>query len=153
VSLAAGGGVQREPDGVTVLLARVAAAHDTAAWRLHGNLLLQKALDPRRDAIDLAFTAGWSRRLSPLVALGVEEVAEDLEGFWDPREAEGGARILVGPSVHFTPSGRAWQLTATGGPAFHPVNTSRASTALRDLPAMTAPVGYAVRVGLTYRVF
>jgi hypothetical protein len=153
VTVAAGGGVLREPDGVTVLLARVVAAHDAAAWRLHGNVLLQKPLDPRRDALDVAFTAGWSHRLVRAVSVGVEEVAEDLEGFWDPNEAEGGARILVGPSLHVAPSGRMWQLTATGGPAFHPVNTGRASAALRDLPAMSSPVGYAVRVGLSYRVF
>jgi hypothetical protein len=153
ISMAAGGGVQREPDGVTVLLARVTAAHDAATWRLHGNVLFQKPLDPTRDTLDLAFTSGWSYRVTSGVSVGVEEVAEDLEGFWDPHEAEGGARILVGPSFHLAPHGRAWQFTATGGPAFHPVSTARISDAVRDLPPVSGRIGYAVRAGLTYRVF
>jgi hypothetical protein len=44
-------------------------------------------------------------------------------------------------------------MTVTGGPAFHPPATGRASAALRDLPVMTAQVGYGVRVGVSYRVF
>lgn len=153
VSMAAGGGVQREPDGVTVLLARVVAAHDTPTWRLHGNVVFQKPLDPTRDALDVAFTSGWCRTIGSGVALGVEEVAEDLEGFWDPNEAEGGARILVGPSFHLAPRGRAWQFTATGGPAFHPAPTGRISNAFRELAPGSTRVGYAVRAGLTYRIF
>ena len=35
-------------------------------------------------------------------------------------EAEGGARLLAGPSIHVAPVGRRWQFTATGGPVFHP---------------------------------
>jgi hypothetical protein len=153
ISMAAGGGVQREPDGVTVLLARLTAAHDAVAWRLHGNVLLQKPLDPTRDTLDLAFTSGWCYRVTSAVSLGVEEVAEDLEGFWDPHEAEGGARILIGPSVHLAPHGHAWQFTATGGPAFHPTSSGRVSDAVRDLPPVSGRVGYAVRAGLTYRLF
>jgi hypothetical protein len=153
VSMAAGGGVLREPDGVTVLLARVIAAHDAPTWRLHGNVVFQKPLDPTRDALDVAFTSGWCHTVGNGVALGIEEVAEDLEGFWDPREAEGGARILIGPSFHLAPHGRAWQFTATGGPSFHPVTTTRISEALRDLPPVSGRVGFAVRAGLTYRIF
>jgi len=153
VTLAAGGGAEREPDGVTVLLARIVAAHDTPTWRLHGNVVFEKPLDPTRDALDVAFTSGWSRTIASGVALGVEEVAEDLEGFWDPNEAEGGARILVGPSLHLAPHGRAWQFTATGGPSFHPTSSTRSSDAFRDLPPVAGRVGYAVRAGLTYRIF
>jgi hypothetical protein len=153
LSIAGGGGIEREPDGVTVLLARLTAAHDARTWRLHGNVLFQKPLDPTRDALDVAFTSGWCHTVARGVALGVEEVAEDLEGFWDPLEAEGGARILVGPSFHLAPHGRAWQFTATGGPSFHPTNSGRASGAFRDLPPAQSRLGYAVRAGLTYRVF
>lgn len=70
-----------------------------------------------------------------------------------PAEAEGGARLLVGPSLHVSPAGRKWQLTATGGPACHPSNTGRSSGALRDLPPSNCRVGYAVKAGLTYRLF
>jgi len=153
LTIAAGGGIQHEAGGVDVLLGRIVAGRESDAWRLHGNLLFQKPLASERDAVDLVTTVGWARKLTPAIALGVEGVAEDLEGFWDPNEAEGGARLLVGPSLHIAPGGRAWQFTATGGPAFHPSATGRSSSALRDLPPTSKRTGYAARVGLTFRLF
>ena len=153
IALAAGGGVLREANGTDVLLARIVGGRESASWRLHGNLLFQKALTSDRDAIDLITTVGWAAKITPAVAIGVEGVGEDLEGFWDPAEAEGGARILIGPSVHVAPHGRKWQFTATGGPAFHPSDSGRSSLALRDLPPTAQRVGYAVKVGLTYKLF
>jgi hypothetical protein len=44
-------------------------------------------------------------------------------------------------------------LNATGGPVFHPSNTGLSSDALRDLPPTTDRVSYAVKVGLTYRLY
>jgi len=152
-TVAAGGGVQHEAAGADVLLGRVVAGRESDAWRLHGNLLFQKPLASDRDTVDLVTTVGWARKLTPSIALGVEGVAEDLEGFWDPNEAEGGARLLVGPSLHIAPSGRAWQFTATGGPAFHPSDTGRSSSALRDLPPTSKRTGYAARIGLMFRLF
>ena len=153
LTIAAGGGIQHEAGGVDVLLGRIVAGRESDAWRLHGNLLFQKPLASERDAVDLVTTVGWARKLTPAIALGVEGVAEDLEGFWDPNEAEGGARLLVGPSLHIAPGGRAWQFTATGGPAFHPSATGRSSSALRDLPPTSKRTGYAAKVGLTFRLF
>ena len=153
ISLAAGGGILHEAGGTDVLLARVVGGREATAWRLHGNLVLQKPLATGRDAVDLITTAGWAWRATRAVAFGVEGLAEDLEGFWDPQEAEGGARILIGPSVHVAPPGRRWQLTATGGPIFHPARNDFSSGAIRDLPPATGRVGYAVRAGVTVRPF
>ncbi len=154
LTVAAGGGMQHEAGGTEVLLARIVGGRDGETWRLHGNLLFQKPLaDPTRDALDLITTVGWARRLTPSVALGVEGIGEDLEGFWDPNEAEGGARLLVGPSLHIAPSGRRWQFNATGGPVFHPGDSRSTSDALRDLPPTTRRVGFAVRTGVTCAVF
>ena len=83
------------------------------------------------------------------MSLGVEAIGEDLEGFWDAEEAEGGARILAGPSLHISPTGRRWQMTATGGPVFHPSNSSRSSGAIRDLPPITTGTSYAVKASLS----
>jgi hypothetical protein len=152
-AVAAGGGVQHEAGGVDVLLGRIVGGRESDTWRLHGNLLFQKPLATDRDSIDLITTIGWARKLTPAVALGVEGVGEDLEGFWESDEAEGGARLLVGPSLHVAPSGQRWQLTATGGPAFHPSDTGRSSAALRDLPPTQKRIGYAARIGLTLRLF
>jgi len=153
-SIAMGGGVLHEAGGTNVLQARLVGGQERDRWRLLGNLLLQKPLSGERDAVDLITTLGWARKFARGWSLGVEAVGEDLEGFWDPMEAEGGARILVGPSLHFAPSGRKWQLTAAGGPSFHPSSdTGLSSDALRDLPPTTRKVGYAVKAGLTYRFF
>jgi hypothetical protein len=149
VALAAGGGMLHEADGVNVLLARVVAGRNTDASRLYGNLLFQKPLSAGRDALDLITSVGWARKFSRGVSLGVEAIGEDLEGFWEPDEAEGGARLLAGPSLHVSPAGRRWQLTATGGPVFHPSDTGRGSGALRDLPPDTRRASYAFKVSLS----
>jgi hypothetical protein len=94
VTLAAGGGVLHEAGGVDVLLARVVAGRNAESWQLHGNVLFQKPMSSDRDAVDLITSVGWSRRLSHCVSLGVEAIGEDLEGFWESEEAEGGARLL-----------------------------------------------------------
>ena len=147
VSLAFGGGVLHEADGVDVWLARIVAGRDYQDWRLHGNLLFEMPHNaPNRDAVDLISSVGWARRLGSAVSLGVEGIGEDLEGFWDPTEAEGGARLLVGPSLHVSPAGRKWQLSIAGGPMFHPsTSTIRSEGADRELPLISRSTGYAIR--------
>jgi hypothetical protein len=135
--------------GVDVLLARVTTGRETAAWRLHGNALLQKPLGGRRDAIDLITAMGWAGKITPSFALGLEAIGEDLEGIWEAEEAEGGARLLVGPSLHFTPANRKWQISAAGGPMFFRRNSNLASGAERDLPAITSSTSYALKVSFS----
>jgi hypothetical protein len=149
VSLAAGGGILHEPGGVNVLLARVAGGRDADSWLLQGNALFQKPMSSERDAVDLITSVGWARKLSRGVSLGVEAIGEDLEGFWEAEEAEGGARLLFGPSLHISPVGRRWQLNATGGPLFHPADTGLASGAFRDLPPDTSRTSYAFKASLS----
>ena len=114
-----------------------------------GNALFQKPMSEGRDAVDLITSVGWARKLPRGVSLGVEAIGEDLEGFWDREEAEGGARLLAGPSLHISPAGARWQLTATGGPVFHPRDTQQSSDALRDLPPETRGTSYAFKVALS----
>ena len=109
VELAAGGGVLHEAGGVNVLLARVVAGRNTDSWRLDGNLQFQKPMSSERDALDLITSVGWARKLTHGVSLGVEAIGEDLEGFWESEEREGGARLLVGPSLHISPAAQRWQ--------------------------------------------
>lgn len=143
--LAVGGGVLREATGVNVALARIVAGRSFERSEIRGNVVFQKPLAADRDAVDLLTTVGWTRRVTNTVALGVEAVGEDLEGFWEPEEAEGGARLLFGPSVHIAPPRSRWQLSVAGGPTFHPTTSGRASGAARDLPPTTRAHGYAVR--------
>lgn len=149
IALAAGGGIMHEPGGVNVLLARVTGGRDRDSWLLHGNALFQKPMSSERDAIDLITSVGWARKLSHGISLGVEAIGEDLEGFWEAEETEGGARLLAGPSLHISPAGRRWQLNATGGPLFHPSDTGRSSGAFRDLPPDTNRSSYAIKASLS----
>jgi hypothetical protein len=149
VAFAAGGGVLHEAAGVNVLLARLAAGHDAPSWLLHGNMVFQKPMSTGRDELDVVTSLGWARKLTHAVSLGAEMVGEDLEGFWEAEEAEGGARLLIGPSLRIAPAGRRWQLIATGGPLFHPSDTGRASAALRDLPPETRSGSYVFKAALS----
>ena len=91
--LAVGLGVRRGVDGTATLLGRVVVGHGfTGSW-LYGNLRAEKSFETARDAVDLIVTAGWLFRVGSALHLGVETVAQDLEGLWEPEEAEGGARV------------------------------------------------------------
>jgi len=147
--LAAGGGVLHEAGGVNVLLARFVAGRNMDSWRLDGNVVFQRPMSFERDAADLITSAGWARKLPHGVSLGVEAIGEDVEGFWESEEAEGGARLLIGPSFHISPPRQRWQLTATGGPMFHPSDTGLTSGALRDLPPETSRASYAFKVSVS----
>ena len=54
-----------------------------------------------RDDLDVMTTIAASYRVTDWLRVGGEVAAEDLEGLWDPREAEGGAKFLFGPTVAF----------------------------------------------------
>lgn len=69
-----------------------------------------------RDAVDIMLTAGLSMRVLPWLRLGAEYVGQDLEGQFDPEEAEGGPRHLIGPTVAVTFMNE--RLSLVGGPAF-----------------------------------
>jgi hypothetical protein len=151
LAVAGGGGILHEAGGTNVLLARVVAGYHGVSNQLNGNLVFQKPLASGRDAVDVITSLGWSARLTPLWSLGVEAVGEDLEGFWDAQEAEGGARLLVGPSIHLTPPAKRWQLSVAGGPVFHPTVSARASDAIRDLPPIAAARDFAIRTTFAYK--
>jgi hypothetical protein len=144
-SLSLGLGLRHEASGVNVLLGRVAAGRSFSAWRLDGNALFEKPYAIGRDAVDLVTTMGVSRRLMPALYAGVEFIGEDLEGFWEAEEAEGGARILVGPSIRVAPPGKRWQVSVAGGPIIHASRSGLSSEATRGLPLSDSGHGYAVR--------
>lgn len=54
---------------------------------------------PRRDEVDVIFGGGVSSPLTSRVRLGAELMGEDLEGLWEAEEAEGGAKLLAGPTL------------------------------------------------------
>ena len=149
-SLAVGLGVRHEAQGVNVLLGRVAAGRGLGEWRLDGNALFEKPYAAERDAVDLITTFGVARRVAPAVHVGVELIGEDLEGFWEEEEAEGGARVLVGPSIRVAPPSARWQVSVAGGPVFHATRSTIRSDAPRSLPDGGGRDGYAIRCGVLY---
>ena len=150
MTVAAGGGLRHEAGGVDVLLGRVAAGRTFDASRLEGNVVFEKPMATGRDAVDVITTVGWSRRVTGLLAVGIEAVGEDLEGFWVAEEAEGGAKFLIGPAVHIAPRQRRWQLTIGGGPMFYATRSLRTSEAARALRANGSQNGFAVRTSFAY---
>lgn len=126
---AAGGGVRWERDGGNVLLLEFLGGWHEPSWCFDSNVTLEKANSPDRDPVDLIMSIGWSHRVTSMMYLGVEAVGQDLEGFWEENEAEGGARILLGPSIHFAIE--PWKAGIAGGYVFRPTVTDRSSAADR----------------------
>src|SRR6185436_9563651 len=108
LGVAVGLGLRREWEGSEVLLGRVSAGRTFASSSLFGNVRFERALSRGRDGIDLVTSLGWLRRVGSTVQVGLEGVGEDLEGLWEAEEAEGGAKLFVGPSLHVAPHARPW---------------------------------------------
>jgi hypothetical protein len=148
--VALGLGLRHESAGVNVLLGRVAAGRQLSAWRVDGNALFEKPFATGRDKVDVITSLGVSRRLVSAFHAGIEVIGEDLEGFWEEEEAEGGARLMVGPSIRITPPAGRWQVSVAGGPIIHATQSRRLSDATRGLPSSRGSAGYAVRVAFSY---
>jgi hypothetical protein len=148
-NLAVGGGILHEYTGTDVLRARIAAGHDFAMSRVHANVLFEKPLTTsleRRDSLDLITSVGWLVQATRALHVGVEAIGEDLEGFWDAEEAEGGARLLIGPSLYLQPPGKHWRLGVSGGPVIRATQSDLQSGAPRNVPQG----GFAIRTSLGY---
>jgi len=146
--LAVGVGARREWEGTTAALGRVSLGWSGDRALVFGNLRLEKPLARGRDPVDLITTLGWSQRLGYGLRVGVEGVGEDLEGFWDAEEAEGGARLYVGPALHWSaPAGKLW-LSASGGPILYATRSGRTSPAPRPLDSTGN--GITIRVSIGY---
>ena len=151
VIVAIGGGAQREPGGATVLLARGVFDLTRTRFRTTANLLFEKPLASGRDPVDALTSFGFGWRATDRLDAGVELLAEDIEGLWDPQEAEGGARMMLGPSVHYRTAGRL-EANVAGGPIILLRGTPQGSDAVRALGNQAGQNrGYIVRASVTYR--
>jgi len=143
--------LRHEPDGTNVFLSRIVAGRRLAMWRVDGNAVLEKPLSTERDALDLITSVGLARAVMPSLYAGVEAIGEDLEGFWEADEAEGGAKLLIGPSLRLAPVNKSWQLSGAGGPLIRATANSNRGAAVRSLPIATTRFSYAVRLSFDYR--
>lgn len=100
VALDVGMGVTRDYRGDTIPRFRVAASQEqgAAAWSASGNFEVPVG-NLERDELDVMVALAGSLRATRALRVGVELAGEDLEGLFDDEEAEGGARLLAGPSV------------------------------------------------------
>lgn len=80
---------------------RLALSQDIDRVRLATTFHAQHVFVDGRDAVDVMVMLGANIRLSSIVRLGVEYVAQDLEAARDPSEAEGGMKHFLGPSASF----------------------------------------------------
>jgi|GEM_PF-5148099 len=99
VRITAASGLRHEREGQDVLVGRLTAGYALNASRLVANVTLEKAFGQGRDAVDLVTALGWTHPVTHRVHLGAEAIGEDLEGLWDAHEADGGARLFVGPTA------------------------------------------------------
>ena len=134
VDFSAGLGVRHEYSGDDVLLGRFVVGRQFRSCQSYGNFILEKPMSNDRDELDLITTFGFSYTLFPTVKLGIEAVGQDLEGFWDKNEAEGGATLFLGPTVGFVIPGLPCNFTFGGGVIFHATTSTRNNQVDRDLP-------------------
>jgi hypothetical protein len=138
--------------GSGVALGRLAAGVRWPQWELAGNVRLERSLAPasaRRDALDVITSVGLSRRLARPLRVGLEAVGEDLEGIFDPNEAEGGAKVMLGPTLAVAPNAH-WQLLVGGGPVLRlsqSLVTGAGSSVPRELITRS---GYVIRSSVSY---
>lgn len=145
--LTLGAGAVREFDAVNALRGRVGAGHAFAASRLDASVAFEHPFASDRDALDLVTTVGWMHAVNAHAQLGVEAVGQDLEGFWDREEAEGGARLYLGPSGSVSAGG--WRLGLTVGPVVRASRSTLATAADRPLPTTTARSSLGLRTAIS----
>ena len=129
LSIAGGGGVRQTWDGTQVFLARVLGTSPLGAGTLQGSVVVERATSSpsKRDAADVVTSVGWARTLGRRVSVGVEGIGQDLEGLWDPAELDGGAKLLLGPSLQVRSKSGDWGASITAGPVYTSVSTVAAA--------------------------
>lgn len=146
-------GANRDFSNTAAIFSRVTASYDVAAWRLGGNLKFEKAFDKSRDDIDLITSIGFQHRITGAFFAGIEAVGQDLEGFWESDEAEGGAKLLVGPSINVAPATSRFSFSLCGGPVFYATHSTVAgSGAIRDFGTLDTQNGYTIRAMIAFNL-
>lgn len=147
-------GVSHDMTDISAVYSRVTASFDAAMWRLGGNLRFEKAFSSTRDDIDLITSIGIHHRVVGGVFAGFEAVGEDLEGFWESNEAEGGAKLLVGPSLNFAPAQSRLAFSLCAGPVFYATHSTALiqSGAIRDVGTIASQNGYTIRAMATFNL-
>jgi len=146
-------GANRDFSSVGAVFSRVTAAFESPTWRIGGNFKFEKAFAKDRDGIDLISSIGYQHRIAGAFFAGIEAVGEDLEGFWETDEAEGGAKLLLGPSLNYAPMYSRFSFSLSGGPVFYATHsTVLGSEAIRDIGTAGTQNGYSIRAMVAFNI-
>lgn len=95
VDISVSAGYLRELGGANGLWFRGSVAGNVGRFRLSANALGEHIFDVTRDGVDILLTAAASVKATDWLRVSTEYVVQDLEGAWDPEEADGGIRHFV----------------------------------------------------------
>jgi hypothetical protein len=143
-------GVIREFSNDMVILSRFNAAYENPAWRFAANARVEKAFAADRDEFDVITSFGVQRQITGRFFGGIEAVGQDLEGLWETDEAEGGAKVLIGPSLNFVPVNSRLAFSLCAGPILYVTHSTIVpnDSAVRDLPLNN---GFTVKFNVGFR--
>ena len=150
LSFSVGGAWIREFQAVQTAQTRLAASWVRGKWGTAANFVLQKPFADDRDAVDILFSMGTNMQLSKRFHLGVEFVSEDIEGFFEEEEAEGGAKLLLSPNIKMLTE--SMQIRLGAGPIFYLTESDQSSMAPRVLPTVPDKNGWMVRLSAIYNI-
>ncbi|PWS28608.1 hypothetical protein DHW03_01795 [Pedobacter yonginense] len=151
--LGAGLGLSRDWSSTASAISRITASYDQQKWRLLGNLRFEKAFDKTRDKLDFISAIGFQHRIADGLFLGFEALGQDLEGFWEEDEAEGGAKVMIGPSINLSPNQSKLSFTLAGGPVFYATRSSVIpSEAIREIGNVASGNGYTIRALVNFNL-
>ena len=138
----------REFDGTPVLLAGASVGRDFRRGDVQASATLEKPFSATRDAVDIIFGLGGAAQITQWLRVGAEAIGSDMEAFWEAEEAEGGARLVAGPTAAalFMEQKLAFTLGAQAGA----VTLPRPTITGEPSPATAAWVASAA---LTYTIF
>lgn len=148
--LGLGVGFSNDFSNAKSLLSRITLSFDTPDLKASGNLLLEHTFAHDRDGIDVITNLGFQYRLFRNLYAGFEAIGQDLEGFWEEDEAEGGAKLMVGPSLSLAPKKSKLSFALCGGPAIHATHSQVTNPdAIRELPVQS---GFVVMASVIYNL-
>jgi hypothetical protein len=102
IGLSVGLGMIRDFRGDAIGRSRLTLSRSLGNLELAGTTIVEVPFASDRDAVDLVMGVGSTYKVTPWMNAGAEVLGEDLEGFWEEDEAEGGARLIAGPTVDVT---------------------------------------------------
>lgn len=136
IDLGITGGYTYDYQRVNVPYARLTINRDFGGLNLNVWGRFEFPLAKRRDAVDLILGTAVSYAVLPGFRVGGEVAVEDVEGFFEDEEAEGGAKVVFGPTLW-------WRIPATGlylrgnvSPVYELTRTTPASGGTAPAPSV-----------------